>query len=117
MESPVDISTVNNDENSGDNDDSNNLNNIFDNITNRSAEELQRNSIFQLPADLVTFTEEIFDEKLHLLRSELRGIVNIMCQTFERVSQWCFRLLKNVSEIAGFSSSFRFYIHRPKVFI
>ena len=43
MESPVDISTVNNDENSGDNDDSNNLNNIFDNITNRSAEELQRN--------------------------------------------------------------------------
>ena len=62
MESPVDISTVNNDENSGDNDDSNNLNNIFDNITNRSAEELQRNSIFQLPADLLIFTEEIFNE-------------------------------------------------------
>ena len=40
------ISTVNNDVNSGDKDDSNNLNNIFTNITNRSAEKLQSNSIF-----------------------------------------------------------------------
>ena len=42
----VAISTVNNDVNSGDKDDSNNLNNIFTNITNRSAEKLQSNSIF-----------------------------------------------------------------------
>ena len=39
------ISTVNNDVNSGDKDDSNNLNNIFTNITNRSAGKLQSNSI------------------------------------------------------------------------
>ena len=38
MESYVDISTVNNDANSGDNDDSNNLNNIFNNIIYRKAE-------------------------------------------------------------------------------
>ena len=46
MESSVDISTVNNDVDSGDNHDSNNLTNIFNNITNRSAEKLQSNSIF-----------------------------------------------------------------------
>ena len=46
MESSVDIYTVNNNVNSGDNDDSNYLNNIFSNITNRSAEKLQSNPIF-----------------------------------------------------------------------
>ena len=46
MESSVDIYTVNDSVNSGDNDDSNYLNNIFSNITNRSAEKLQSNPIF-----------------------------------------------------------------------
>ena len=47
MQSYVDISTVNNDVNSWDNDDSNNLNNIFTKIIYRKAEKLQSNSIFQ----------------------------------------------------------------------
>ena len=46
MESSVDISTVNKDVNSGENIDLNNLNNIFNNITSRSAEKLQSNSMF-----------------------------------------------------------------------
>ena len=46
MESSVDISTVNKDVNSGENIGLNNLNNIFNNITSRSAEKLQSNSMF-----------------------------------------------------------------------
>ena len=82
MESSVDIYTVNNNVNSGDNDDSNYLNNIFSNITNRSAEKLQSNPIFH---------------------SQIWNILNESHMENQPVSGYCSLKMENITDI--FSSS------------
>ena len=97
MESSVDISTVNNDVNSVDNDGSSSLKDIFNNITNRSPEKLQSNSIFH------NFDTDNSNNRPITRKSQISNILNENQMENQPVSGYSLLKMENISDI--FSNS------------
>ena len=99
MESSVDISTVNKDVNSGENNDLNNLIYIFffNNVTNRSAEKLQSNSIFH------NFDTDNSNNRPVPRRSQISNILSENQMEYQPVSRHCLMKMENINDV--FSNS------------